>query len=75
MTGLQSRDELALQVIELIVGQQAAFEHRGQPGLPPGTADNGAVFSLAWPSAGALGDLVRGQAARDLTYRGSRFPR
>jgi uncharacterized protein (UPF0548 family) len=32
-------------------------------------ADNGAVFSLVRPSAGALGDLVLGQTACDLTYR------
>jgi len=35
----------------------------------PGRADNGVVFSLVRPSAAALADLVRRQAACDLTYR------
>src|SRR5258708_3152129 len=38
-------------------------------GCWPWTTDNGAVFSLVRPPAGALDDLVREQAGCDLSYR------
>jgi len=71
-SGLNSAGRHRANVVALRDWRCAAFaalcQFAGSRGWPQ-QADNGAVFSLVRPSAGALGDLVLGQAACDLTYR------